>query len=145
MTRSTLLSASPSQQQAGIAILRIVAGVVFMMHGGQKIFVTGLGKVTAGFAGMGVPMATVLAPLAGFLELVGGAALVVGVLTRLAALGLACDMLGAILLVHLSAGFFAPMGFEFPLVLFTAALTLAVAGPGAFSVDRALIARREPS
>ena len=119
----------------GLAVLRIVAGLVFIAHGGQKLFVFGLDGVTAGFTQMGIPLAAVSAPLVALVELFGGVALVVGLLTRLAAVGLAITMLGAILFVHLAAGFFLPNGSEFALTLLAAAVALALTGPGDFSLD----------
>jgi putative oxidoreductase len=67
--------------------------------------------------------------------------LLVGLLSRLASVGLAVTMLGAIGFVHLSAGFFAPAGIEFPLTLLGATTALAIAGAGRYSLD-AVIARR---
>lgn len=61
---------------------------------------------------------------------------------RLTSLGLAVVMLGAIAMVHLPAGFFLPNGAEFALTLLGAVATLALAGPGPFSLD-AVVARRE--
>lgn len=142
MGRLSFLIASPIQQQFGIAILRILAGVVFVAHGAQKIFVFGFGGVGGAFAQMGVPMPTVMGPLIGLIELFGGVALIVGLFTRVAAILLACDMLGAIVLVHAAGGFFLPRGLEFVLMLFAAAITLLFAGPGALSVDGVLASRR---
>lgn len=132
---------STTRLNAGLAALRTIVGVVFMAHGAQKLFVFGLEGVTAGFAGMGVPLAGVAAPAVALVELLGGLALVAGLFTRLAGVGLAVVMLGAMFLVHLAAGFFAPEGVEFTLTLFGAAVALALIGPGEYSLD-ALLGRR---
>ena len=76
-----------------------------------------------------------LGPLTGVVELAAGLALVVGLLTRLAGLGLAVIMLGAISFVHVKAGFWAPNGVEFPLALLAGAATLALSGAGRYSLD----------
>ncbi len=134
--------AVPTRVDLGLLILRVVAGITFAMHGGQKLFVFGLGGITGGFTQMGVPLPTITAPLVTFLELFGGIALVVGLLARLAGLGLACDMLGALLLVHLKNGFFLPQGYEFVLLLLACALAIAAAGAGRYSLDATIAARR---
>ncbi|HEX2090814.1 MAG TPA: DoxX family protein [Longimicrobiaceae bacterium] len=139
---STALAPGNRNLDLGLAILRIVAGVVFLAHGAQKLFVFGLAGVTGGFQGMGVPMPSVTAPLVSAVEFLGGIALILGLLTRLAAVGLAINMLGAILLVHLAAGFFLPNGYEFALTLCAASVALALTGPGAFSLDAAIGRRR---
>ena len=145
MTSRSLLTASLPQQLLGIAIIRIVTGIVFAAHGGQKLFQFGFAGVTDAFGKMGIPMPGLMGPFIALLEFFGGLALVVGLLTRLAALGLAFDMLGAILLVHLAAGFFLPAGYEFALLLFATSLGLVLAGPGSLSVDAAIASRRDGS
>jgi putative oxidoreductase len=142
---SLLGPASPRQLSLGIALVRIVTGIVFAAHGYQKFFVYGLDGATGAFTQMGIPAPTITAPLVAIVELAGGFALIVGLLTRLAALGVAINMLGAILLVRLSGGFFAPNGAEFEIVLFVNSLALVLAGAGALSADEAIARRRSPA
>ena len=125
-----------------LALLRIVLGIVFVMHGGQKLFQLGLATTIAGFGESGIPAAPITAPAVAFIEFLGGLAVLVGFLTRWAAIGIAVVMIGAISFVHVPHGFFAPAGVEFPLTLLTIAIVLLIAGPGAYSVDR-IRARRQ--
>jgi putative oxidoreductase len=141
MSTSPLFASSPRQQGLALALVRIITGIVFIAHGYQKLFTYGLAGITDGFTKSGVPMPAITAPLVTFLELFGGIGLVIGLLTRLIALGLVIDMLGAIFLVHLANGFFLPTGYEFALLLLVTSLVLFVGGPGRFSVDE-MIANR---
>lgn len=131
------------QIDVGLAILRIAVGLVFLAHGGQKLFQFGFEGVTGAFGQMGIPFPGLTGPLVAIVEFVGGVALVLGFATRLAALFLAVDMLGAMLLVHMSGGFFLPAGVEFALTLFAANLALFFMGPGDYSLDHG-ISRRRP-
>jgi putative oxidoreductase len=135
------LAPSPSQVNLALLILRLTVGTVFIAHGAQKLFSFGIGGIAGGFTQMGVPLPGVMAPLISILEFFGGIALVLGLLTRLAALGLVCDMLGAIIVVHGKEGFFLPKGYEFVLLLLGASLALVVAGAGRYSVDDAIDTR----
>ena len=125
-----------SQRDWGIAVLRVAAGIVFLAHGSQKVFVFGLSAVGSTFTHMGFPLAAVLGPFVALLEFVGGMLLIIGVFTRWVALLFAIEMAVAILKVHLSAGFFLPAGFEFAFTMCAASVALALAGPGAWALDR---------
>lgn len=135
-------STTPRQLSVGIAIVRVVTGVIMLAHGAQKLFEFGIAGVTQGFAGMGVPMPTIVAPLVAVLEFAGGIALILGVLTRFVSFALAIDMIAALFIVHLANGFFLPNGYEFVLILIATTTALVIAGAGAFSVDQAIANRR---
>ena len=123
----------------GLALLRVVVGFVFLMHGWQKLFDAGVGNVGAFFGSIGVPAAALAAVVVSLVELAGGAALILGLGTRVVGVMLAIDMLGAIFFVHHKNGFWvSDGGVELVLTLAAAALCLALAGPGALSLDRLL-------
>lgn len=138
----TSIPAVPDKRvDTALLVLRLVVGAIFIAHGYQKVFHFGIAGVTTMFGSMGVPLAGLVAPLVSVLELVGGIALVLGVVTRVAGLLLAIDMFCAILIVHGKNGFFLPRGMEFVLGNMAMALALALAGAGAYSLD-AMMARR---
>jgi putative oxidoreductase len=120
-------------------VLRVVLGVVMIAHGWQKMAGGGLSGTGEAFAGMGMPAAGVTGPLVALLELVGGVAVLLGLLTPLVAGLYALTMLGAVTLVHAPNGFFASDGgVELTLVLLATSLYLAVAGAGRASLDSVL-------
>ncbi len=119
----------------GIAILRVIVGIVFLMHGSQKLFTFGFHGVAGMFGHMGIPLPAVAAVVVTLVEFLGGLALIAGLATRVAAALLAIDMAGAILFVHAKNGFFSPMGYEFPLTLLASCVCLMLAGGGACSVE----------
>jgi putative oxidoreductase len=118
----------------GLTLLRVVVGVIFVMHGWQKLSM-GFHGVADFLGSHGIPVPTLAAVVLTLVELIGGIVLILGVLTRYFAALLAIDMLVAIITVHAKNGFFAPKGVEFPLLLLVANLNLMLAGPGALSVS----------
>jgi len=124
-----------------LAVLRFAVGLVFAAHGYQKLFEFGFSGVTQAFTQMGVPLPGVTGPFIACLEFFGGIALILGVLTSLFAFLLACDMLGAILLVKQGSGLIGSRGMEVEVLLMLGAVALVLSGAGALSVD-ATISRR---
>lgn len=122
----------------GLVPLRVAVGVVFLMHGGQKLFVYGLAGTAGAMTEMGIPLPQVAAIVVTAVEFLGGLAILLRLFTRWAGLLLAIDMAVAILAVRLKGGFFAPSGFEFEFTLLGAALTLAALGSGGVALDKTL-------
>jgi len=128
--------------------LRLVLGIVFFAHGAQKMlgWFGGYGFTgTMGFLTQQLGAPVPLAFLAIIAEFFGGLGLIVGFLSRVAAFGVACNMVVAILLVHRHVGFFMNWGggqvgegFEFHLLAIAVAVAVMVRGAGALSVDAAI-------
>jgi putative oxidoreductase len=130
------------------AILRLVLGIVFFAHGAQKMlgWFGGFGfSGTMGFFTANMHIPAPLAFLAIAAEFFGGIGLILGFLTRIAAFGIAVNMLVAIATVHSSVGFFMNWagtqkgeGFEYHLLVLAMTAFLMIRGAGAFSIDRAI-------
>lgn len=132
----------PKLREYGIALLRIIVGVVFFAHGYLKFFTMGMDGVTGFFGSLGIPAPALAAWGVTLLELIGGLALILGVFTPVLGLLFAADMAGAILFAKRSAGFFQPKGYELELMLLVGALAIALAGPGALALGNVIGRRR---
>ncbi|HEY2376763.1 MAG TPA: DoxX family protein [Gemmatimonadaceae bacterium] len=132
---------APRRIALALTLIRLIVGIVFLVHGSQKLFVFGIGGITGFFSQMGIPLPMIAGPVVTFVELLGGIALILGIFTRVAAILLAIDMCGAILFVHGKNGFFLPNGFEYALTLLTANIALAIGGPGEYAVESRFMGR----
>lgn len=133
------LSQNVLSQNVALTLLRVWVGLIFVLHGGQKLFVMGPAATAGMFAKIGIPLPGVSVWLVIFAEFFCGIAVLLGLFTRLAAIPIAIDMLGAIMFVHGRHGVFAQNGgFEYPLTLLIASVVLVWAGPGPYAVDNLL-------
>ena len=126
-------------------VLRLMLGLVIFPHGAQKVlgWFGGYGlEGTLAFFTHTMNIPYVFAVLAIAAEFLGSIGLIVGLLTRVAAFGIACNMGVAIFMVHLPNGFFmnwtgkqAGEGFEYHLLVIAIALALMIKGGGRWSLD----------
>lgn len=129
---------------AALAV-RVALGVIFVAHGGQKLFAwfggRGIDGTGAFFHSVGIPAPQVFAYVVGATEFFGGILLLVGLLTIVATIGLLIDMVVAIATVSHAAGFFVTAqkaGWELNLAVIGLLVAVLVVGPGAWSLDAAL-------
>jgi len=134
-----------------LTLMRLVLGIVFFLHGSQKLlgwfggfgfsgtmhFFTGMLHIPAPFAVLAICD-----------EFLGGLGLIVGLLARIAAFGIATNMVVAVLMVHLANGPFMNWfgnqkgeGYEYHLLALALTIAIMIRGAGAFSVDGALAAK----
>ena len=134
-------------QAVALLVLRLMIGAIFIGHGAQKLFGIWGGPGIEGFAKMlgahiGFPAPTFFAYLAAVAEFGGGLALVLGLLARLGAAGIAVTMLVAILHVHLANGLLGggpgKPGFDFPLACLAGVIPVLLLGAGCYSLDAAI-------
>jgi putative oxidoreductase len=124
----------------GILLLRVVLGLLLAAHGAQKLFGwfggSGLSGTAAGFARLRFRAPLLMALAAALAEFAGGLLLAIGFATPLAALAFVVVMLNAIATAHWQNGLWnTKRGYEFNLVILTAAVAIAATGPGRFSLD----------
>jgi putative oxidoreductase len=137
-----------TENDLALTIARLVLGIIFFAHGSQKLFgwFGGYGfhaTMDAFTHQLGIPAA--FAFIAIMAEFFGSIGLILGFLTRIAASGIACVMLVAIMMVHLQFGFFMNWagtqkgeGIEYHLLALAITVVIMIRGGGALSVDGAI-------
>ena len=137
-----------TENDTAIFILRLLLGIVFFPHGMQKLLGWFGGPGFSGMmdvftAKMGIP--AVFAFLAIMAEGLGSLGLISGLLTRIAAFGIAVNMVVAVFMVHLPNGFFMNWfgnqkgeGFEYHILAVAIAIALMIKGGGRWSLDRVI-------
>jgi putative oxidoreductase len=135
-----------TEEDVGMLLVRLALGIVIFPHGAQKLLGWFGGQgFSATMQGMGQMLPSAIVFLVIVIEFFGSLGLIVGLLGRVAALGVLAVMLGAMFTVHLPNGFFmnwsgqqAGEGYEYHILAAGMALAILIRGSGSLSVDRAL-------
>lgn len=140
MNISTIKNILTSDESSSTLPLRLIAGIIFIAHGAQKLFAWfggyGLDGTGQWMESIGLAPGYLMALTAGSAEFFGGILLIAGLLTRPTALVLAITMVVAIFSVHIDNGLFmSNNGYEFGLALIAMTIALMLQGGGRFSVD----------
>ena len=128
---------------SGLLVIRVVVGLIVAAHGAEKLFGWWGGSGMSGWTGamgrMRLRPALAWAWTSTLSELAGGILFALGFLSPLGSMAIAGSMLVAVALVHLPKGFWVTKGgYEFNLSILAAAVGVALAGPGAYSLDAAI-------
>ena len=131
-----------------LLIFRVTLGICFIVHGLGKLGIVGPGNMS-GFTGwlksLGLPAPALQARMAMLSELIGGALIACGLLTRLAAFFCMAAMIVAASIGHKGGGYLItnnPPGNEYALNLAILMVVLILCGPGVYSLDALLFAGR---
>lgn len=146
-TGTTTLSLVHRGRALAPTVMRLALGIAFVVAGAGKLLGVGpkAGSV-GGFAGflasLGVPAPGLMAWVVALVELGGGILLLLGLFVRIAALGLAIDMLVATVIVHVPNGYLVSNGgYELTLTLMLLSVAVVLSGPGMLSLETALFGR----
>jgi len=144
MNRATIAKLLTSQAGFAALVLRVPVGIILFAHGAQKLFAWfggyGLEGTGQWMASIGLEPGYLMALMAGSAEFFGGIALLIGLLTRPAAVVVAFTMVVAIFSTHFSNGLFmSNNGYEYALTLLAVSVALAIQGGGKLAVDNVLV------
>jgi putative oxidoreductase len=132
------LSLPAQLSEVALLVVRVIVGIIMTAHGWQKLTGIGPANFGQGLAQSGVPLPIFMGYVVTFTEFIGGVLLIVGLLSRLAALFLTINLTVAILLVSIHSGLLSStsgIGMELPLALIAGFLVILLAGPGRLSLD----------
>lgn len=132
-----------NRNDAGAVVLRVVLGLIFLVHGLSK-FQGGIANTVGYFDSLSI--FGFLAYVVALIELIGGIMLILGIGTRIVSVLFAVIMLGAIFTAKLSAGFLGNdqmAGYELELALLAMAVFLAIASSSAFSLGNKIFRSEE--
>jgi putative oxidoreductase len=136
---------TPQLHGWGITILRTVTGTIFLVSGVEKLFIHGPHGIAGLLVELGSPSPLAVATGVTLVELLCGLSLVVGLFTRWLCIPLALLMVGNILLIHGSNGFFIENdGYEYALLRLTTTVVLIFTGPGKAALDTTLVPLKAP-
>ena len=127
------MSVTDRNLDRALLVLRLALGAVFVAHGYMKLFVMGHAGVEGFFLQLGIPLPGIAAWGVSLLEFGGGILLLTGIGARVLSILFVADMLGAILFAVHTKGFVG--GYELEFLLAAGSLTVALGGPGAYSLD----------
>ena len=152
------MTTAVARRELSLLLLRLVVGFGFAAHGYAKL-ARGPGQFAVILTALHIPAPTIAAWATALLEFGGGIAVMAGAFTAIVALPLGVILLTAWVTVHLPYGFssvrltgvtaqgatFGPVGYELDLLYLAALITVAMAGPGPFALDRWIFTRRSPA
>jgi putative oxidoreductase len=131
-------------RDVALLLTRLLLGTIMFAHGYQKLMINGLGRTTAGFESMSIPVAIFSAAFVTVVEIVGGILVLVGALLPVVAACYLVVMVGAAVFVHIANGIFvASNGWELVGAISAVLLALAAAGSGRYGLDHLVRSRQE--
>lgn len=134
---------SDSWKGYGPLVLRLALGAIFFYHGYDKVFVKGIPAITGFMASLNLPLPMLMAYLVSYGELIGGAMLIVGLLTYWVSIVDIIIATVAFVTVHMANGFsIASGGYEYIMLIFAASVSLLMSGAGKYSLDEKLMERK---